>query len=129
MDGARQGEAMAIAQQTDPVASRHHMIEAQIMARGVKDPRVLRALRQVPLGAFVAAELEEFADRDSPLPSSEGQTTPQPDIVALMIEAAGVGPGSHVLDVRTGSGYAAAVLSRIAAKVYTIERHQALADA
>ena len=70
----------------------------------------------------------EFAYEDSPLPIAEGQTISQPYIVALMIEAAGVKPGERVLDVGTGSGYAAAVLSRIAESAYSIERHRLLAD-
>jgi protein-L-isoaspartate(D-aspartate) O-methyltransferase len=77
---------------------------------------------------FVAEGLEEFAYEDSPLPIEQGQTISQPYIVALMIAAAGVKPGDRVLDVGTGSGYAAAVLSRIAGKVCTIERHGPLVD-
>src|SRR3954463_12534309 len=121
---------MALAKHTGETASdRDHMVETQLAGRGVSQPRVLEAMRQVPREVFVSPEVAEFAYHDTPLPIAEGQTISQPFIVALMIEAAGVRPGDKVLDVGTGSGYAAAVLSRIAGKVYTIERHRALADA
>ena len=107
---------------------RERMVDRQIAARGVTDWRVLEAMRQVPREAFVEAGLEEFAYQDSPLPIAQGQTISQPFIVALMIAAAAVKPGDRVLEIGTGSGYAAAVLSRIAGKVYTVERHGALAD-
>jgi len=107
---------------------RERMVDRQIAARGVTDWRVLEAMRQVPREAFVEAGLEEFAYQDSPLPIAQGQTISQPFIVALMIAAAAVKPGDRVLEIGTGSGYAAAVLSRIAGKVYTVERHDALAD-
>ena len=108
-------------------ADRERMVERQIAARGVDDQRVLDAMRQVPREAFVAPGFEEFAYEDSPLPIAEGQTISQPYIVALMIEAAEVKPGDRVLEIGAGSGYAAAVLGRIAAQVYTIERHGGLA--
>jgi protein-L-isoaspartate(D-aspartate) O-methyltransferase len=104
------------------------MIAFQVAGRGVSDKRVLDAMQQVPREAFVRAGLEEFAYEDSPLPIAAGQTISQPYIVALMIEAAQIEPGDRVLDVGTGSGYAAAVLSRLAARVYSIERHRELAD-
>ena len=103
------------------------MVERQIAARGVSNAHVLAAMRQVPREAFVSPGFEEFAYEDSPLPIAEGQTISQPYIVALMIEAAEVKPGERVLEIGAGSGYAAAVLGRIAAQVYTIERHRALA--
>jgi protein-L-isoaspartate(D-aspartate) O-methyltransferase len=113
----------------DPTArAREHMVAAQIAGRGVRDPRVLDAMRQVPREVFVGEGMEEFAYEDSPLPIAEGQTISQPYIVALMIEAAEVGPGDNVLEIGTGSGYAAAVLSRIAGHVHSIERHRPLAD-
>ena len=104
------------------------MIAAQVVRRGVTDVRLLEAMRQVPREVFVHRGMEEFAYEDSPLPIAEGQTISQPYIVALMIEAAQITPSDRVLDVGTGSGYAAAVLSRLAAKVYSIERHRDLAD-
>src|SRR5947209_17564430 len=110
-------------------ADRERMVERQIAARGVNDQRVLDAMRQVPREAFVAPGFEEFAHEDSPLPIAEGQTISQPYVVALMIEAAEVKPGDTVLEIGAGSGYAAAVLSQIANRVYAIERIAALAQA
>jgi protein-L-isoaspartate(D-aspartate) O-methyltransferase len=108
---------------------REQMVQRQIAARGIRDPDVLRALREVPREVFVPENLREFAYDDAPLPIAEGQTISQPFIVATMIEAADVGPGDKVLEVGAGSGYAAAVLSRLAGEVFAIERHKALADA
>jgi protein-L-isoaspartate(D-aspartate) O-methyltransferase len=108
-------------------SERDRMVDHQIAGRGISDPRVLEAMRRVPRERFVTRELKEFAYEDTPLPIEEGQTISQPYIVALMVEAAEVKPGDRVLDVGTGSGYAAAVLSQIAREVYTIERHAALA--
>ena len=82
-------------------------------------------MRRVPREAFVEPGMEEFAYEDSPLPIGEGQTISQPYIVALMIEAAELAPGDRVLEVGAGSGYAAAVLAAIAARVFAIERHAA----
>jgi len=111
----------------EPARARAQMVKTQIAQRGIRDARVLEAMRCVPREAFVEPGYEEFAYEDGPLPINEGQTISQPYIIALMIEAADIQPGDHVLEVGTGSGYAAAVLSRIAAQVYTIERHEALA--
>src|SRR5215217_2529473 len=108
--------------------ARDRMVNIQIAGRGVRDPLVLEAMRRVPREAFVEPGFEEFAYEDSPLPIGEGQTISQPYMVALMIEAAEVKPGDRVLEVGAGSGYAAAVLSRIATRVHAIERHPALAD-
>jgi protein-L-isoaspartate(D-aspartate) O-methyltransferase len=120
--------AQQAAQLDHLTAERERMVERQIAARGVNDARVLEAMRQVPREAFVASGFEEFAYEDSPLPIAEGQTISQPYIVALMIEAAEVKAGDRVLEIGTGSGYAAAVLSRIAGEVYTVERHGALVE-
>jgi protein-L-isoaspartate(D-aspartate) O-methyltransferase len=87
------------------------MVASQVARRGVTDKRVLDAMRQVPREVFVREDMEEFAYEDSPLPIAAGQTISQPYIVALMIEAAQIKPGERVLDVGTGSGYAAAILS------------------
>lgn len=103
------------------------MVARQIASRGVKDPHVLEAMRTVPREVFVAGWLHEFAYEDSPLPIEEGQTISQPYIVALMIEAAEIQPGHRVLEVGCGSGYASAILSRIARQIYAIEWHDALA--
>ena len=107
---------------TDFAELRERMVERQLAARGIRDPRVLEAFRQVPREEFVAAAHRRQAYGDHPLPIEAGQTISQPYIVALMIEAAGVGPGDRVLEVGAGSGYAAAVMSRIAAEVIAIER-------
>jgi protein-L-isoaspartate(D-aspartate) O-methyltransferase len=109
-------------------SERHRMVDVQIARRGVRDPHVLDAMRKVPREPFVGEELREFAYEDAPLPIEEGQTISQPYIVALMTEAAEVKPGDRVLDVGTGSGYAAAVMSRIASEVYAIERHHVLVE-
>ena len=114
---------------TDKRASaRQAMVERQLSARGIKDARVLEAMSRVPREAFVAADLAAYAYDDNPLPIGEGQTISQPYIVALMAEAARIGPKARVLEVGAGSGYAAAVLSQLAAEVVTVERHRALAD-
>lgn len=106
----------------DFVRRRDEMVATQLAARGIVDPRVLAAMREVPHEAFVPDRLSEVAYEDGPLPIGEGQTISQPYMVALMIQAAAVAPGDRVLDIGTGSGYAAAVLSRIAGRVYGIER-------
>ncbi|WP_375262570.1 protein-L-isoaspartate(D-aspartate) O-methyltransferase [Palleronia sp.] len=106
--------------------AREFMVDRQIARRGIRDPHVLEAMRTVPREAFVDPGMEEFAYQDSPLPIAEGQTISQPYIVAMMIEAAEVRPGDRVLEIGAGSGYAAAVLSRIAESVHTIERHERL---
>src|ERR687895_2187713 len=105
---------------------RDRMVDVQIARRGVRDRRVLDAMRRVPREAFVEEGFEEFAYEDGPLPIGEGQTISQPYIVALMIEAAEVTPADSVLEVGAGSGYAAAVVSQIADRVYAIERHPSL---
>lgn len=105
------------------------MVERHLVPRGVRDPRVLGAMREVPREAFIADELAEFAYEDAPLPIEAAQTISQPYIVALMAAALELEPRHRVLEVGTGSGYAAAVLSRIAGDVYTIERHGELAEA
>ncbi len=105
------------------------MVRRHIKARGISDRRVLEAMAAVPREAFVGAVQARRAYADGPLPIGEGQTISQPYVVAWMAEAAEVGPGDRVLEVGTGSGYAAAVLGRLAESVYTVERHAALAKA
>lgn len=112
--------------QTNAEFEREQMVDRQIARRGVRDGAVLDAMRAVPREAFVEQGFEEFAYQDAPLPISEGQTISQPYIVALMIELAGVRPGDNVLEVGAGSGYAAAVLSRLARYVHSVERHPVL---
>ncbi len=107
--------------------ARQKMVERQLAGRGIADARVLEAMGKVRREAFVPADLAEFAYDDSPLPIAEGQTISQPYIVALMAEAARIGPDDRVLEVGTGSGYAAAVFAELAREVVTIERHAALA--
>jgi protein-L-isoaspartate(D-aspartate) O-methyltransferase len=106
--------------------SRHRMVERQLAGRDVNDPRVLEAMREVPREAFVPEEMAEFAYEDSALPIEAGQTISQPYIVGLMIQAAEIRTGDRVLEIGAGSGYAAAVMSRIAGQVYAIERHDEL---
>ena len=106
---------------------RRAMVERQIRRRGIADPAILAAFGEVPRERFVAEDMSEFAYDDGPLPIGEGQTISQPYIVACMIDAAEVTTGERVLEVGAGSGYAAAVLSRIAGEVFAIERHAILA--
>lgn len=108
---------------------RTQMVGRQLKARGIGNEHVLAAMADVPRERFIPEALREFAYEDGPLPIGEGQTISQPYIVARMIEAAEVSPGDRVLEVGAGSGYAAAVMSRIAAEVYAIERHGVLAEA
>jgi protein-L-isoaspartate(D-aspartate) O-methyltransferase len=108
--------------------ARQRMVQNQIASRGVRDARVLDAMREIARHLFVPPELAEFAYSDTPLPLADGQTISQPVIVARMLEAAQLSPHDRVLDVGTGSGYAAAVASRLAAHVDSIERHRSLAD-
>jgi protein-L-isoaspartate(D-aspartate) O-methyltransferase len=113
----------------DFAAERERMVRRQLAARGIADPRVLAAMREVPRERFVAPVHAPSAYDDSPLPLECGQTVSQPYVVALMAEALELAPEDRVLEVGTGSGYAAAVLSRLAREVYTVERHRELAEA
>jgi protein-L-isoaspartate(D-aspartate) O-methyltransferase len=110
----------------DLAIDRERMVDRQLARRGVSDRLVLEAMREVPREAFVPEGLQEFAYEDSPLPIEAGQTISQPYIVGLMIEAAEIRPGDRVLEIGAGSGYAAAVISRIASRVYAVERHDEL---
>jgi protein-L-isoaspartate(D-aspartate) O-methyltransferase len=110
-----------------PEALRTRMVEEQIAARGVKDPAVLAAMREVPRHLFVRPDDVARAYEDHPLSIGHGQTISQPYIVALMTELARPRPGQVALEVGTGSGYQAAVLSRIVGRVYTIELLETLA--
>ena len=103
------------------------MVEHQVVRRGVADPLVLAALREVPREAFIGEEVSDLAYADVALPISAGQTISQPFVVARMLELAEIGREDSVLEVGTGSGYAAAVMSRIARRVVTLERHAILA--
>jgi protein-L-isoaspartate(D-aspartate) O-methyltransferase len=112
---------------TDFTRLRERMITRHVEARGLDDPALLAALRAVPREEFVSAEYVDAAYADSPLPIESGQTISQPYIVALMIDAAGIGPADKVLEVGAGSGYAAAVIGQLAKEVVAIERHGELA--
>jgi protein-L-isoaspartate(D-aspartate) O-methyltransferase len=112
---------------TDYVAEREAMVERQLKHRGIHDRSILDAFRAVPREAFVDADVAHLAYGDHPLPIAGGQTISQPFIVAEMIEAAGIAPGATVLEVGAGSGYAAAVMSRIADGVIAVERLPELA--
>ena len=103
------------------------MIREHLLERGIRDQAVIRAMREVPREAFVDKELAELAYADHPLSIAGGQTISQPYIVAYMTEALELSASDHVLEIGTGSGYAAAVLSRIVATVYTVERLGGLA--
>jgi protein-L-isoaspartate(D-aspartate) O-methyltransferase len=109
-------------------SQRARMVEHHILHRGVRSEPVLAAMRSVPREAFLPPELREFAYEDTPLPIAEGQTISQPYIVAMMTDALELEGGDKVLEIGTGSGYAAAVLSRIAKDVYTVERIGQLAE-
>jgi protein-L-isoaspartate(D-aspartate) O-methyltransferase len=113
---------------TDFEAKREAMVERQLRLRGIHEPLILEAFRAVPREAFIATEYAHLAYGDHPLPIEAQQTISQPYIVGLMIEAAEVRPGDSVLEVGAGSGYAAAVISRIAARVVGIERQHELVE-
>ena len=106
---------------------RERMVKRQIAGRGVRSERVLKAMRKVPRERFLPRGQGVFAYDDSPLPIGDGQTISQPYIVAYMAESLALEGGEKVLEIGTGSGYAAAVLAEIAAEVYTIERIEGLA--
>ena len=105
---------------------RDRMVDTQLVRRGIRDERLLRAMRTVPRERFVARDLAEAAYDDVPLPIEAGQTISQPFMVAWMIEAAEVGARDRALEVGAGSGYSAAVLASVVASVHAIERHDLL---
>ncbi|RPI56808.1 MAG: protein-L-isoaspartate(D-aspartate) O-methyltransferase, partial [Lysobacterales bacterium] len=107
---------------------RARMVDRHLQQRGITDPAVLDAFASVRREAFLPEGLAEFAYEDTPLAIGEGQTISQPYIVALTVQALGLSGGERVLEVGTGSGYAAAILSRIAEHVYTVERIASLAE-
>ena len=103
------------------VAERHSMVDRQIQARGIRDPRVLKAMRTVPRHRVVPLKLQDQAYADTPLPIGSDQTISQPYIVAYMTEVLKLPAHATVLEVGTGSGYQAAVLAELAQQVYSIE--------
>lgn len=107
---------------------RDRMVRAQLIDRGITDPRVLDAMAIVPRERFIDPSLAPHAYEDRALPIAEHQTISQPYIVALMAQALCLGPEDRVLEIGAGSGYAAAVMSLIAAEVIAIERHATLAE-
>lgn len=104
------------------------MVDHQLARRGIADDNVLEAMKAVPREEFLPEDLHEFAYHDTPLPIGADQTISQPYIVARMVELARISPGDKVLEVGAGSGYAAAVISKLAEKVFAIERHEQLAE-
>jgi protein-L-isoaspartate(D-aspartate) O-methyltransferase len=120
---------MTAAYQPDPFATlRQRMVQSQLRARGISDERVLTAMLDVPRHEFTPERYRDQAYEDHPLPIGEGQTISQPYIVASMLEALELHPEDRVLEVGTGSGYVTALLAELAAEVFSIERHAALAD-
>jgi len=114
---------------SDPLAkARHEMVAGQIANRGISDKRVLDAMRAVPRHEFVPENVRDLAYTDQPLPIGHGQTISQPYIVAFMTKALAPKPTDKVLEIGTGSGYQAAVLSKLVKHIYTIEIVKPLAD-
>ena len=107
---------------------RQRMVAEQLRARGIFDQRVLDAMARVPRHEFAPERFRDQAYEDHPLPIGEGQTISQPYIVAIMLQALEIAPADNVLEVGTGSGYLTALLAELAARVFSIERHAALAD-
>ncbi len=107
---------------------RERMVQEQLETRGITDPRVLKVMRDVPRHQFLPQELQHLAYRDSPLPIGQEQTISQPYIVAYMTQCLGLTGVETVLEIGTGSGYQTAILCSMARYVYTMERHDALAE-
>ena len=122
------GGREAVRPEADRAAERERMVAAQIEARGVKDARVLAALRRVPRHIYVPEEIRPHAYADRPLPIGHSQTISQPYIVAFMTEALRLTGREKVLEIGTGSGYQAAVLAGLAREVFTIEIVAPLAE-
>jgi protein-L-isoaspartate(D-aspartate) O-methyltransferase len=107
---------------------RQEMVEQQLRARGIRDPRVLEAMVQVPRHEFVPEEFRSQAYEDHPLPIGKEQTISQPLIIAISLQALALSGSESVLEVGTGSGYQTALLARLAKQVYSVERHAELAE-
>jgi protein-L-isoaspartate(D-aspartate) O-methyltransferase len=112
---------------TDYAPTRKRMVEEQLVSRGINDPRVLRAMANVPRHLFLESEFWDRAYEDHPLPIGADQTISQPYMVALMVEALELKGTERVLEVGSGSGYAAAVLGELCAEVFTVEAVEELA--
>lgn len=125
---AKEGEYSRPSWDTDEtIRARWHMVEEQIIQRGIRDPRVLKAVREVPRHVFVPDRDPQWAYIDAPIPVGWGQTISQPYIVALMSEALELKGEERVLEIGTGSGYQAAILSHLVRHVCSIERIEGLA--
>jgi len=109
------------------ITARQFMVDTQLRARGISDPRVLDAMLRVPRDVFVSEPYRAEAYEDHPLPIGDDQTFSQPYVVAVMLESLQLAPKDIVLEVGTGSGYVTALLAELAAQVFSIERHPALA--
>jgi len=112
----------------DTLQQRSWMVAQQVEARGIRDKRVIEAMRRIPRHAFIAAAMRREAYEDTPLPIEEGQTISQPYIVALMLEAARLGDRDRMLEVGAGSGYASAIAAQLVAHVDAVERHSRLVE-
>ena len=113
---------------TNDEKERRRMVDDQIVGRGIKDERVLSAMRRVPRHEFLPEAIRGMAYADNALPIGEGQTMSQPYMVAIMTELLGLTGTERVLEVGTGSGYQAAVLAELCSKVYTVERIKTIAE-
>ena len=121
------GDPVSAQDESSYDAAREAMVREQIAGRGIRDRRVIEAMRHVPRHSFIPAAERARAYDDGPVPIGQGQTISQPYIVALMTELVRPQPGDRVLEVGTGSGYQAAVLARLVKHVYTIELEETLA--
>ena len=106
---------------------RNHMLQQQLIARGINDQNIIQVMGEVPRELFVPPSIRELAYKDCPLPLEHNQTISQPFIVGLMLQAARLQPDSRVLEIGTGSGYQTALLAKLCKEVYSIERIEALA--
>jgi protein-L-isoaspartate(D-aspartate) O-methyltransferase len=120
---------MTFPAQSDPQIQREEMVRTQLAERGIRDLRVLDAMRKVPRHEFVSERLRQNSYLDHPLPIGEGQTISQPYIVAAMLERLALQSTDRVLEVGTGSGYVTALLALLSVEVYSVERHGQLAIA
>lgn len=109
-------------------SARNAMVDAQLVARGISDERVLRAMREIPRHLFVGPGMEQSAYGDHALPIGEGQTISQPYMVALMTQELKLTGGERVLEIGTGSGYQTAILAALAEQVFSVERVRSLAE-
>ena len=112
---------------SDYMDARDRMVDAQLVARGIDDARVLAAMRRVPRHLFVPDELRSYAYDDHPLAIGHGQTISQPYMVGIMTQVLGPREGDRVLEIGTGSGYQSAILAELSSEVVTVERNETLA--